>query len=209
MMIVCGKVEILQIPLDEMNSMIDTDSWSFIIKPSDNSVIMEREDTKSKLTKFMKDILGSRLKHFETLLQNKLQAMRTKILELEEQNHKLEKFLRGQKESNDLLLKRLSNSESIIKRLKADVDSARRENASIEEERSYMDNYTEELDGRIKKLEEQNLELQKKLEEKDRKAMGKENVDYLLDSDSDDEVSAFSSIQSRTKKRKLLNDKIA
>ena len=208
-MIVCGKVEILQIPLDEMNSMIDTDSWSFIIKPSDNSVIMEREDTKSKLTKFMKDILGSRLKHFETLLQNKLQAMRTKILELEEQNHKLEKFLRGQKESNDLLLQRLSNSESIIKRLKADVDSARRENASIEEERSYMDNYTEELDGRIKKLEEQNLELQKKLEEKDRKAMGKENVDYLLDSDSDDEVSAFSSIKSRTKKRKLLNDKIA
>ena len=170
---------------------------------------MEREDTKSKLTKFMKDILGSRLKHFETLLQNKLQAMRTKILELEEQNHKLEKFLRGQKESNDLLLKRLSNSESIIKRLKADVDSARRENASIEEERSYMDNYTEELDGRIKKLEEQNLELQKKLEEKDRKAMDKENVDYLLDSDSDDEVSAFSSIKSRTKKRKLLNDKIA
>ena len=209
MLIVCGKVEILQIPLDEMNSMIDTDSWSFIIKPSDNSVIMEREDTKSKLTKFMKDILGSRLKHFETLLQNKLQAMRTKILELEEQNHKLEKFLRGQKESNDLLLQRLSNSESIIKRLKADVDSARRENASIEEERSYMDNYTEELDGRIKKLEEQNLELQKKLEEKDRKAMGKENVDYLLDSDSDDEVSAFSSIKSRTKKRKLLNDKIA
>ena len=170
---------------------------------------MEREDTKSKLTKFMKDILGSRLKHFETLLQNKLQAMRTKILELEEQNHKLEKFLRGQKESNDILLKRLSNSESIIKRLKADVDSARRENASIEEERSYMDNYTEELDGRIKKLEEQNLELQKKLEEKDRKAMDKENVDYLLDSDSDDEVSAFSSIKSRTKKRKLLNDKIA
>ena len=170
---------------------------------------MEREDTKSKLTKFMKDILGSRLKHFETLLQNKLQAMRTKILELEEQNHKLEKFLRGQKESNDLLLKRLSNSESIIKRLKADVDSARRENASIEEERSYMDNYTEELDGRIKKLEEQNLELKKKLEEKDRKAMDKENVDYLLDSDSDDEVSAFSSIKSRTKKRKLLNDKIA
>ena len=208
-MIVCGKVEILQIPLDEMNSIFDTDSWSFIIKPSDNSVIMEREDTKSKLTKFMKDILGSRLKHFETLLQNKLQAMRTKILEVEEQNHKLEKFLRGQKESNDILLKRLSNSESIIKRLKADVDSARRENASIEEERSYMDNYTEELDGRIKELEDQNLELQKKLEEKDRKAMDKENVDYLLDSDSDDEVSAFSSIKSRTKKRKLLNDKIA
>ena len=209
MMIVCGKVEILQIPLDEMNSISDTDTWSFIIKPSDNSVIMEREDTKSKLTKFMKDILGSRLKHFETLLQNKFQAMRTKILEVEEQNHKLEKFLRGQKESNDLLLKRLSNSESIIKTLKADVDSARRENATIEEERSYMDNYTEELLRKIKKIEDQNLELQKKLEEKDRKAMDKENVDYLLDSDSDDEVSAFSSIKSRTKKRKLLNDKIA
>ena len=175
---------------------------------------MEREDTKSKLTKFMRDILGSRLNHFVTLLQNKLTAMRTEILELEEQNHKLGKSLKSQKEVNDLLHERIKTLEKKVRshkkheeRLKADVESVRRKNAAIEEELSYKVNYSEELELTNKKLEDQNLELHEKLEEKDRKTMDKDNVDYLLDSDSDNEVSAFSSIQPGTKKRKLLNDK--
>ena len=192
---------------------------SVSVRPSDNSVTMDRGDIESKLSLYIKKIISSRVSKLEILFGDKFRVLDNDILKLKRQNQdleislkkkeKLNKRLSGINFDSKLLIRSLKEKErknqENVQRLTADVELARREKETAEEEWSYSQGELEDLrrekethEKELKELKERNKQLEEKLKEKERNR----DIDDLLDSNSDDETEFSSPIQQKTKNGK-------